>query len=76
MGKPMVIYVYFDYSYLLGQRRPDSSMICMSPSEDEAYIQYEEAPEDYGRLQHDYQKFLSECGISECGYWRDGSPRA
>ncbi|KAK8651614.1 hypothetical protein V6N13_141211 [Hibiscus sabdariffa] len=47
-----------------------------SPSEDEAYIQYEEAPEDYGRLQHDYQKFLSECGISECGYWRDGSPRA
>ncbi|KAK8545884.1 hypothetical protein V6N13_067139 [Hibiscus sabdariffa] len=47
-----------------------------SPSEDEADIQYEEAPEDYGRLQHDYQKFLSECGISECGYWRDGSPRA
>ncbi|GMI85098.1 hypothetical protein HRI_002179100 [Hibiscus trionum] len=44
--------------------------------EGEASIQYEEASEDYGRLQHDYQKFLSECGISECGYWRDGSPRA
>ena len=34
-----------------------------SPSEDEAYISYEEASQAYVRLQHDYQKFLSECGI-------------
>ncbi|MBA0729688.1 hypothetical protein Golax_025526 [Gossypium laxum] len=47
-----------------------------STSEDEANIQNEEASEDYGRLEHDYQKFLSECGISKWGYWRGGSPGA
>ncbi|KAA3487028.1 DNA-directed RNA polymerase subunit beta [Gossypium australe] len=47
-----------------------------STSEDEANIQNEEAYEDYGRLEHDYQKFLSECGISKWGYWRGGSPGA
>ncbi|MBA0874536.1 hypothetical protein Goshw_018127 [Gossypium schwendimanii] len=65
-----------DYSYLFGQRRLDTSMICMSTSEDEANIQNEEASEDYGGLEHDYQKFLSECGISKWGYWRGGSPGA
>ncbi|MFQ6650271.1 hypothetical protein Gotur_022010 [Gossypium turneri] len=48
----------------------------LSTSEDEANIQNEEASEDYGRLEHDYQKFLSECGISKWGYWRGGSPGA
>ncbi|MBA0602798.1 hypothetical protein Gorai_002965 [Gossypium raimondii] len=47
-----------------------------STSEDEANIQNEEASKDYGRLEHDYQKFLSECGISKWGYWRGGSPGA
>ncbi|KAE8693495.1 Zinc finger and BTB domain-containing protein 11 isoform 1 [Hibiscus syriacus] len=51
-----------------------SGLDSIGPSEDEAYIQYEEAPDDYGRLEHDYQKFLSECGITDFGYWRDASP--
>lgn len=29
----------------------------------------------YGKLEEDYQKFLSECGISNCGYWRGGSSK-
>ncbi|XVF63371.1 hypothetical protein PTKIN_Ptkin09bG0082400 [Pterospermum kingtungense] len=54
----------------------DSGLGSNSPSEDEAYISNEEASQAYGRLQHDYQKFLSECGISKCGYWRGGSSGA
>ncbi|XVF30137.1 hypothetical protein REPUB_Repub16aG0031300 [Reevesia pubescens] len=54
----------------------ESGLDSNSPSEDEAYISYEQASQDYGRLQHDYQKFLSDCGISKWGYWRSGSPGA
>ncbi|XP_022720176.1 uncharacterized protein LOC111278002 [Durio zibethinus] len=54
----------------------ESELDSNSPSEDEAYISYDEASQDYGRLQHDYQKFLSECGISKWGYWRGGFPGA
>ncbi|XVE55056.1 hypothetical protein DITRI_Ditri03aG0130700 [Diplodiscus trichospermus] len=47
-----------------------------SSSEDESYISNKEASLAYDRLQHDYQEFLSECGISKWGYWRGGSPGA
>ncbi|XP_010542837.1 PREDICTED: uncharacterized protein LOC104815909 isoform X2 [Tarenaya hassleriana] len=37
----------------------------------------EESPEEvsggYSRVEHEYQRFLSECGITEHGYWRGGS---
>ncbi|KAL5559835.1 hypothetical protein UlMin_036046 [Ulmus minor] len=49
---------------------PDST----NHAEDQAQISLEDASHDYKKLEHDYNKFLSECGISKWGYWRDGSP--
>ncbi|KAJ4713770.1 LysM domain containing protein [Melia azedarach] len=49
---------------------PDSN----DPSEDEAQASFEESSHAYRKLEHDYEKFLSECGMSKWGYWRGGSP--
>ncbi|XP_021288271.1 uncharacterized protein LOC110419512 isoform X2 [Herrania umbratica] len=52
----------------------ESGLDSNSPSDDEACISYDQASHAYSRLQHDYEKFLSECGMSKWGYWRGGSP--
>ncbi|XP_027091192.1 uncharacterized protein [Coffea arabica] len=44
------------------------------PSEDEAQVNTKDLSQDYSELERDYEKFLSECGISRWGYWRGGSP--
>ncbi|XP_011656104.1 uncharacterized protein LOC101208955 isoform X3 [Cucumis sativus] len=45
-----------------------------SPSEDEQ-ISVEELSHAYKKLDQDYEKFLSECGLSKWGYWRGGTQR-
>ncbi|KAH9725368.1 hypothetical protein KPL70_007858 [Citrus sinensis] len=37
-------------------------------------ISFEESSHAYRKLEDDYEKFLSECGMSKWGYWRGGSP--
>ncbi|KAK6944559.1 hypothetical protein RJ641_025661 [Dillenia turbinata] len=48
--------------------RPDLSNF----REDQAQIHYEEMAHAYSKLEQDYKKFLSECGMSKSGYWRGG----
>ncbi|KAL5845828.1 hypothetical protein ACOSQ3_009352 [Xanthoceras sorbifolium] len=43
-------------------------------SEDQAQTSFEDTSLAYSKLEHDYEKFLSECGLSKWGYWRGGSP--
>ncbi|PON74515.1 LysM domain containing protein [Parasponia andersonii] len=50
---------------------PDST----DQSEDLAQISFEEASHAYRKLEHDYEEFLSQCGMSKWGYWRGGSTR-
>ncbi|XP_008459633.1 uncharacterized protein LOC103498697 isoform X2 [Cucumis melo] len=45
-----------------------------SPSEDEQ-ISVEDLSHAYKKLDQDYEKFLSECGLSKWGYWRGGTQR-
>ncbi|XP_073139765.1 uncharacterized protein [Henckelia pumila] len=40
--------------------------------EDRSYIH--EHSRDYAKVEDEYQKFLTKCGMSEWGYWRGGSP--
>ncbi|EXB81484.1 hypothetical protein L484_014291 [Morus notabilis] len=54
-----------------GDSIPDSR----NHSEDQPQISFEEASHAYRKLEHDYQEFLSQCGMSKWGYWRGGSPR-
>ena len=44
-------------------------------SEDQDQISYEDESHAYRKLEHDYQEFLAQCGMSKFGYWRGGSPR-
>lgn len=37
-------------------------------------VSFEESSHAYRKLEDDYEKFLSECGMSKWGYWRGGSP--
>ncbi|KZV57109.1 hypothetical protein F511_05983 [Dorcoceras hygrometricum] len=50
---------------------PDSAHV--SEDEDQPYIN--EHSRDYAKVEDEYQNFLSECGMSEWGYWRGGSPK-
>ncbi|XP_019152185.1 PREDICTED: uncharacterized protein LOC109148877 isoform X2 [Ipomoea nil] len=43
-------------------------------SDNEEHFQSEKISQAYTKLEIDYQKFLSECGISKSGYWRGGLP--
>ncbi|XP_038890845.1 uncharacterized protein LOC120080288 isoform X2 [Benincasa hispida] len=52
----------------------ESPIDSMSPSEDEQ-ISDEDLSHDYKKLDQDYEKFLSECGLSKWGYWRGGTQR-
>ncbi|KAK4708584.1 hypothetical protein R3W88_029509 [Solanum pinnatisectum] len=40
---------------------------------DREHLQSEELSRAYAKLDGDYQKFLSECGMSKWGYWRGGT---
>ncbi|KAJ6693141.1 hypothetical protein OIU85_003952 [Salix viminalis] len=42
-------------------------------SADQDQNSFEEVSNAYDKLELEYQKFLSECGISNSGYWRGGS---
>ncbi|CAI9115163.1 OLC1v1016001C1 [Oldenlandia corymbosa var. corymbosa] len=44
-------------------------------ADDEEEIKQDDLSHNYTMLESDYAKFLSECGISNCGYWRGGSPK-
>lgn len=37
-------------------------------------VSLEDVSGNYRELEMDYQKFLSECGITDSGYWRGGLP--
>lgn len=43
--------------------------------EDEEPLHFEDTSRAYNKLEDDYHKFLSECGMSNWGYWRGGSPK-
>ncbi|KAG2714119.1 hypothetical protein I3760_03G011100 [Carya illinoinensis] len=43
-------------------------------SEAQSQVSFEEMSHVYNKLEQDYQKFLSECGMRESGHWRGGSP--
>ncbi|KAF5732779.1 hypothetical protein HS088_TW17G00311 [Tripterygium wilfordii] len=49
---------------------PHSSSLSNNRDQDS----FEEVLHDYNKLEPDYHKFLSECGMSEWGHWRGGSP--
>ncbi|KAF5479425.1 hypothetical protein F2P56_000245 [Juglans regia] len=43
-------------------------------SEAQSQVSFEEMSHAYNKLEQDYQKFLSDCGMKESGHWRGGSP--
>ena len=43
--------------------------------DDEEQLHLEDSSRDFNELEGDYEKFLSECGMSSYGYWRGGSPQ-
>lgn len=51
------------------------SNVVQNHTEDQTEISLEEASHAYRKLEHDYQEFLSQCGMSKWGYWRGGSQR-
>ncbi|KAG6435247.1 hypothetical protein SASPL_100117 [Salvia splendens] len=50
---------------------PDSELLL----DDEEQLHLEDSSRDFNELEGDYEKFLSECGMSSYGYWRGGSPQ-
>lgn len=53
----------------------DSKSSYSNASEDGGEIPPEEVSHaSYTEVERDYQKFLSDCGMSKWGYWRGGSP--
>lgn len=44
------------------------------PAEDKTQTSFEDMSHAYGKLENDDEKFLAECGMSQWGYWRGGSP--
>ncbi|KAH6775143.1 hypothetical protein C2S52_012704 [Perilla frutescens var. hirtella] len=60
-----------DPDSLDAESAPDSD-----PSSDEKeQLRFEDVSHAYTKLEGDYQKFLSQCGMSNYGYWRGGSPQ-
>ncbi|XP_044510937.1 uncharacterized protein LOC123229295 isoform X1 [Mangifera indica] len=52
------------------ETRPELS----DPEEDKTQTSFEDMSHAYGKLENDDEKFLAECGMSQWGYWRGGSP--
>lgn len=60
-----------DPDSLDAESAPDSD-----PSSDEKeQLHFEDVSRAYTKLEGDYKKFLSQCGMSNYGYWRGGSPQ-
>ncbi|KAL8485849.1 hypothetical protein ACS0TY_027951 [Phlomoides rotata] len=59
-----------DPESLDAESEPDSDPL----SDDLERLQFEDTSHGYNKLEGEYQKFLSECGMSNWGYWRGGSP--
>lgn len=51
------------------ESEPESSLLM----EDKEGLHFEDMSHAYTKLEDEYQKFLSECGMSKWGYWRGGS---
>ncbi|KAI3464301.1 hypothetical protein Pfo_020964 [Paulownia fortunei] len=60
-----------DPDALDAESEPDSDPF----SDDQEQLHLEDISHAYTKLEDDYQKFLSECGMSNWGYWRGGSPK-
>ncbi|PIN11423.1 hypothetical protein CDL12_15962 [Handroanthus impetiginosus] len=62
-------------------RDPDAPDAELGPDydpllEEQEELHFEDVSQShYTKLKDDYQKFLSECGMSQWGYWRGGSPQ-
>nr|XP_009794079.1 PREDICTED: uncharacterized protein LOC104240878 isoform X3 [Nicotiana sylvestris] len=59
---------------------PDASYTDSRPeienvTDDQDNFHSEDHSRAYAKLDHDYQKFLAECGMSKWGYWRGGSSK-
>ncbi|KAF9608558.1 hypothetical protein IFM89_009924 [Coptis chinensis] len=52
----------------------ESGQDSQTPHEDPSPVSFEDMSHAYTKIEPAYQKFLSECGMSESGYWRGGSP--
>ncbi|KAL2456109.1 hypothetical protein Adt_46939 [Abeliophyllum distichum] len=61
-----------DPDTLSAESTPDSDHLAEDP-EDPDHLQFEDLSHAYTKLECDYEKFLSECGMSKWGYWRGGS---
>ncbi|XP_070052810.1 uncharacterized protein [Nicotiana tomentosiformis] len=44
-------------------------------TDDQDNFHSEDLSRAYAKVDHDYQKFLAECGMSKWGYWRGGSSK-
>lgn len=60
-----------DPDSLDAESAPDSDL----SSDEKEQFRFEDTSHAYNKLEGDYQKFLSECGMSNYGYWRGGSPQ-
>ncbi|XP_004250651.1 uncharacterized protein [Solanum lycopersicum] len=58
-----------DPDALYSDSRPETDNV----TDDREHLQSEELSHAYAKLDGDYQKFLSECGMSKWGYWRGGT---
>ncbi|KAH0746053.1 uncharacterized protein [Solanum tuberosum] len=58
-----------DPDALYSDSRPEIENV----TDDREHLQSEELSRAYAKLDGDYQKFLSECGMSKWGYWRGGT---
>ncbi|XP_015056896.1 uncharacterized protein LOC107003144 isoform X1 [Solanum pennellii] len=58
-----------DPDALYSDSRPETDNV----TDDREDLQSEELSRAYAKLDGDYQKFLSECGMSKWGYWRGGT---
>ena len=69
------IFTLFDLNiqFLYTWHAGDFQTFMQNPSEAQTQGSAEEVSHAHAKLEHDYQQFLSECGISKWGYWRGGS---
>ncbi|KAL3845685.1 hypothetical protein ACJIZ3_003088 [Penstemon smallii] len=60
---------------LSDSKDPDDTLGAESEPHSDHFSEDQEHLHAYTKLEDDYQKFLSECGMSNWGYWRGGSPK-
>ncbi|XP_057793699.1 uncharacterized protein LOC131010266 isoform X2 [Salvia miltiorrhiza] len=64
-----------DPDSLDAESAPDSDLQLQPLPDDKEQFHLEDASHGYNKLEGEYEKFLSECGMSSYGYWRGGSPQ-